>query len=251
MNKNALPGDKQLQVDGAVDWQDGDNIVLTTTDYLPDHSEQLTISGPPSCDARPQRECYDDQSYDRGPVSAQWPNIRPVQHTIPRHFTTWTELLPRPILALRWDCFRAASGLSPTAIRRVQPSRWIPGIPTTISAATPSCVRASCSYQVQGVEFYQLGQGGSIMHYPVHFHMARQVPLGVGATQPITFVKDSSVWDSMTRWIVIHATQGVRLARNVGYESIGHGYYLEDGTETGNQLYANLGVFARGAVANG
>ena len=33
-----------------------------------------------------------------------------------------------------------------------------------------------------------------------------------------TFVKDSSVWDSMTRWMVIHATQGVRLARNVGYD---------------------------------
>src|SRR5260370_10926366 len=88
------------------------------------------------------------------------------------------------------------------------------------------------------------------MHYPVHFHMARQT-LPAGAPQPVTFVKDSSVWDSMTRFIVIHATQGVRLARNVGYESIGHGYYLEDGTETGNQLYANLGVFARGAVANG
>ncbi|MGH7984988.1 MAG: hypothetical protein ACREQX_01690 [Candidatus Binataceae bacterium] len=63
-------------------------------------------------------------------------------------------------------------------------------------------------------------------------------------------VKDSSIWDSMTRWIVIHGTQGVRLARNVGFRSIGHGYYLEDGTETGNQLYANLGVFARAAVAN-
>jgi cell migration-inducing and hyaluronan-binding protein len=111
-------------------------------------------------------------------------------------------------------------------------------------------------YQVQGVEFYELGQGGSIMHYPVHFHMARQTPI-VGPNmqscngQPCTFVKDSSVWDSMTRWITIHATQGVRLARNVGYASIGHGFYLEDGTETGNQLYANLGAFARGAVANG
>jgi hypothetical protein len=35
------------------------------------------------------------------------------------------------------------------------------------------------------------------------------------------------------------------MARNVGYASIGHGYYLEDGTETDNKLYANIGVFAR------
>ena len=52
----------------------------------------------------------------------------------------------------------------------------------------------------------------------------------------------------MTRWIVVHATQGVLLARNVGYRSIGHGYYLEDGTETNNQLYSNLGVSAIAAV---
>ena len=100
------------------------------------------------------------------------------------------------------------------------------------------------SYQVQGVEFYQLGQGGAIRHYPVHFHMARKTPAN-------TYVKDSSVWDSMTRWITIHATQGVTLARNVGYKSIGHGFYLEDGTESDNVLNTNLGVFARAAVQNG
>ena len=54
----------------------------------------------------------------------------------------------------------------------------------------------------------------------------------------------------MTRWYVIHATQGVTLARNVGYLSIGHGYYLEDGTETDNKFYSNLGVFARAAIRN-
>ena len=54
----------------------------------------------------------------------------------------------------------------------------------------------------------------------------------------------------MTRWYVLHATQGVLMARNVGYASIGHGYYLEDGTETDNKLYANIGVFARAAVTN-
>jgi hypothetical protein len=80
-----------------------------------------------------------------------------------------------------------------------------------------------------------LGEGGRIGHYPIHFHMTRQVPAN-------TFVKDSSVWDSMTRWIVLHATQGVLLARNVGYLSIGHEYYLEDGTESNNKLYANIGM---------
>ena len=88
-----------------------------------------------------------------------------------------------------------------------------------------------------------MGQGGASGHYPVHFHHARKTP-------PDTFVNDSSIHDSMTRWIVLHGTQDVTLARNVGYKSIGHGFYLEDGTEINNTLLANLGIFARAAVDN-
>jgi hypothetical protein len=54
----------------------------------------------------------------------------------------------------------------------------------------------------------------------------------------------------MTRWITVHATQGVTLDRNVGYLSIGHGFYLEDAVETDNKFYSNLGIFARAAVEN-
>ena len=32
--------------------------------------------------------------------------------------------------------------------------------------------------------------------------------------------------------------------------SIGHGYYIEDGTETDNKLYSNIGILARAAVDN-
>src|SRR6202030_3193363 len=104
---------------------------------------------------------------------------------------------------------------------------------------------------IHGVEFFQMGQGGRIMHYPVHFHIARKTPQPVNPTDPpVTFIEDSSVWDSMTRFMVLHASQGVTLARNVGYLSIGHGYYLEDATETDNKLYSNIGIFARAAVIN-
>ena len=97
--------------------------------------------------------------------------------------------------------------------------------------------------QIQGVEFAKLGQPGKMGHYPIHFHMARQVP-------PDTFIKDSTINESMTRWIVLHSTQGVLLQRNIGYKSIGHGFYLESGTETDNKFYSNLGIFARAAVDN-
>ena len=99
------------------------------------------------------------------------------------------------------------------------------------------------AFQVQGVEFRQMGQGGKIGHYPVHFHMVRTTP-------PNTFVTDSSINEFMTRWITVHGTSGVTLQRNVGYLSIGHGFYLEDAVETENNFYSNLGVFARAGVIN-
>ena len=71
--------------------------------------------------------------------------------------------------------------------------------------------------------------------------MARHTPVG-------TMAVDNSINESMTRWIVLHATQDVLLARNVGWKSIGHGFYLEEATEVNNKLFSNLGVFARAAV---
>ena len=94
---------------------------------------------------------------------------------------------------------------------------------------------------MQGVEFKQMGQGGRIGHYPVHFHMARTTP-------PNTYVKDSSVNESMTRWMVVHSTHGVTFARNVGWKSIGHGFYIEDGSETDNKFQTNIGIYARAAI---
>src|SRR5262249_22996554 len=97
--------------------------------------------------------------------------------------------------------------------------------------------------QIQGVEFKQLGQGGLLGRYPVHFHIARRVPKD-------TYVIDSSINESMTRWVVIHSTLGLTLARNVGYKSIGHGYFLEDATETDNKLYSNIGIYARASIVS-
>ena len=117
------------------------------------------------------------------------------------------------------------------------------GAPATTSAPIPSSARASSRSRSRASNSRNMGQGGKMGHYPIHFHMARHVPAD-------TFIKDSSINESMTRWIVLHSTQGVLLQRNIGYKSIGHGFYLESGTETDNKFYSNLGIFARAAVDN-
>jgi len=247
-----------LATDPGGRWKAGDEIVVTTTDYLPGHSEQLKIAS----------------TYTGGttvpldPASpVQWTHIG-VRYGDPSTPGSWLTRLPKRILDSLADDLksngaetRAAVALLTRSIRIVSGGDTANETFQQASARTP-CPNAEpkkdgCYYfgahmvvrqgfekvHIQGVEFKRMGQGGRLAHYPVHFHKVRQTP-------PNTYVKDSSVNESMTRWYVIHSTQGVTLARNVGYKSIGHGYYLEDGTETDNNFYSDIGIFARGAVAD-
>jgi hypothetical protein len=62
-----------------------------------------------------------------------------------------------------------------------------------------------------------------------------------------SFVVGASIWDSGNRWLAIHGTNYLIVRDNVGYQSKGHGFFLEDGTEVYNVLDRNLAVAARPA----
>jgi hypothetical protein len=237
LTKTLIGGEMDLTVDRPVDWQAGDWIVLATTDYLPGDSEDVQIKSVDS-DGMTIHLSTPVKNHHYG---STYPIADNVAASLGLDFKF---VETRAAVGLLSRSIRIVSqGNSPTDAFTEQPGNYFGG---------HTIVRQGfASYQMQGVEFYQLGQGGSIMHYPVHFHMARKTPQPSTSTAPaITFVKDCSVYESTTRWYTIHATQGVTLARNVGYKSIGHGYYLEDGTEINNKLYSNLGVLARAAVDN-
>ncbi|MGH7914307.1 MAG: G8 domain-containing protein, partial [Candidatus Binataceae bacterium] len=222
----------------AQSWGVGDQIVLGSTDYLPGHSELLTIAAPGVV-----ADMATGTTVINVTETIKWPHngiVYPLTET--KH-----PGISRLNLGFSSIETRAPVGLLSRNIRIVSDdtlgaTSW-PVAPGAYFGGNVLFRQGFKAVQVQGVEFYQLGQGGRIAHYPVHFHMVRQVPPG-------TFVSDSSIWDSMNRWIVLHGTQGVTLQRDVGYLSIGHGFYLEDATETNNNLYGNLGVFARAAVDN-
>ncbi len=220
-----------------LDWQPEDYIVISSTDYLPGHAEKVQIK------SRTNARTFVIKSGLNFPHNASTYSLSKI--TGPQKPTGWTSVDTRASVALLTRSIRIESGGNAVL------SDFDPPPPPPVTPQTQGyyfgghmVIRQGFEkVQIQGVEFHWMGQGGRIGHYPVHFHMARQVPKD-------TFLKDNSVWDSMTRWYVLHATQGVLLARNVGYASIGHGYYLEDGTETDNKLYANIGIFARAAITN-
>ena len=248
-----------LIVERPVDWKAGDQIVVTTTDYLPGHSEQMTIA---SVDSDKQtihvtkafQYPHSGTTLNLG-ASGVPANVGPQDDpNLPKGNGRIVDT--RAAVGLLSRSISIVSGCDNAGQKFPDPGMTCSNTPgTSYYFGGHTLVRQGFkSLQIQGVEFHQLGQGGRIMHYPVHFHMARKTPQPTAKTStnplPVTFIKDSTVWDSMTRWYTLHATQGVYMARNVGYLSIGHGYYLEDATETDNRLYSNLGIFARAAVEN-
>ena len=85
--------------------------------------------------------------------------------------------------------------------------------------------------------FAHLGKEGALGRYPIHFHLVDETMRGSG-------VIGASIVDSHNRWITLHGAQYLVIRDCVGYRSVGHGFFMEDGTEVYNLLDRNLGVQA-------
>ena len=112
-----------------------------------------------------------------------------------------------------------------------------------VESANPDGERGHTMYHkgssgsISYAEFRHLGKKNVLGRYSIHFHL-------IGNTMRGSSVIGASVWDSHNRWVTIHGTNYLLVRDCVGYKSIGHGYFLEDGTEVYNVLDRNLAVGA-------
>ena len=90
---------------------------------------------------------------------------------------------------------------------------------------------------IAGIELYRMGQTGILARYPFHWHMANNV-----AGQ---YIRNSSISRSFSRCVTVHGTHNAQVADNVCFDHLGHGFFLEDGVETGNVFDHNLGLITR------
>jgi dienelactone hydrolase len=112
-----------------------------------------------------------------------------------------------------------------------------------VESADPAGVRGHTMYHrgsagsISYAEFRHLGKEGVLGRYSLHYHL-------VGDTMRGSSVIGASIWDSGNRWLTIHGTNYLVVRDCVGYQSVGHGFFLEDGTEVYNVLDRNLAVQA-------
>jgi len=203
-----------LQLDRDLGLEPGDKLVLSPTDWHPNHHEllevksydavslQATLASAPAYDHQGTAYQIDDsaltsvttnpnKSIDvRGAVGLLSRSI-----TIRSMGSTYDQTTGLPVdFPLAKDC----------------------GCPDGVCSTNADCFfgghviarQGFAKYQVQGVEFYQLGQGSRMGHYPVHFHLAKQT------SYTNAFVTDSAIWDSQTRFVVLHGTHNMRPQHN-------------------------------------
>ncbi len=112
-----------------------------------------------------------------------------------------------------------------------------------IESADPAGVRGHTLYHrfsqggISYARFAHLGKENVLGRYSIHFHL-------VGDTMRGSGVMGAAIVDSHNRWVTIHGTEYLVVRDCVGYQSVGHGYFMEDGTEVYNLLDRNLGVQA-------
>ncbi|RLT08641.1 MAG: hypothetical protein DWI21_07530, partial [Planctomycetota bacterium] len=112
-----------------------------------------------------------------------------------------------------------------------------------VESANPDGIRGHTMYHrgsagsISYAEFRHLGKKDVLGRYALHFHL-------VGNTMRGSSVIGASIHNSHNRWLTIHGTNYLVVRDCVGYRSIGHGYFLEDGTEVQNILDRNLAVQA-------
>jgi hypothetical protein len=112
-----------------------------------------------------------------------------------------------------------------------------------VESAEPDKARGHTMYHrgsagsISYSEFRHLGKENVLGRYSLHFHR-------VGDTMRGSSIIGASIWDSGNRWLTIHGTNYLVVRDCVGYRSIGHGFFLEDGTEVNNVLDRNLAVQA-------
>jgi len=92
--------------------------------------------------------------------------------------------------------------------------------------------------RVEGAELTHMGQKNVLRRYPIHFHM-------LGDAGANSYLKDTSIHHTNNRCVTIHGTNRLRVAGNVCHDTLGHGFFFEDGGEVKNVLEGNLAMKSR------
>ncbi|XP_064614514.1 inactive cell surface hyaluronidase CEMIP2-like [Liolophura sinensis] len=102
----------------------------------------------------------------------------------------------------------------------------------------------SKSARLEGIEVVNMGQQAFLARYPIHFHVLGDVG-DPDLYNHRVYAKSLSIHHCFSRCVTVHGTNSLEVKDVVGYDTLGHCFFLEDGNEQNNTFTHNLGLVTR------
>jgi hypothetical protein len=206
LGADANVNDSQITMSEPVDWEVGDKIVIVSSKKDWNQAEKHTITAVSGngLEVSLSKPIY-------------YPHVSAIEtYTRNTDGKTWTADLRAEVGLLTRNVTIQGDAQSENN-----------GFGGHIMAMMNSTINAS------NIELYRMGQKAKLGRYPWHWHLLHEFGTG-------QYFKNSSVHRSFNRAITIHGTSYVNVENNFFYDHIGHGVFLEDGSERYNTIKNNV-----------
>ncbi|XP_069778801.1 cell surface hyaluronidase isoform X2 [Narcine bancroftii] len=200
-------------------WQAGDRIVIASTDYSMHQAEEFTVLHCPECKARQVKVTG----------MAKFLHVGEIMDGI--DMRAEVGMLTRNIV-IEGEMEDSCYG-----------DNWCQFFKHDTFGGHLKILKNFTSVHLSNVELVHMGQ--QVMgSYPVHFHLCGDVDRLGGYSSP-TYLKSLAIHHCYSRCVTVHATNGLLISDTIGYDTLGHCFFLEDGIEERNVLYHNLGLVTK------
>uniref|UniRef100_A0A8C7F7E1 hyaluronoglucosaminidase n=1 Tax=Oncorhynchus kisutch TaxID=8019 RepID=A0A8C7F7E1_ONCKI len=200
-------------------WQPGNHVVVASTDYSMHQAEEFTLLPCPHCTSRQVRVQGEPQFGHMGEI-VDGMDMRAEVALLSRNILIYGEM--------ENTCYG---------------NNWCQFFGHDTYGGHIKIFGNFTSVHLSHVELRNMGQQEQ-GRYPVHFHRCGDVDWRGGYREP-AYVDGLSIHHSFSRCITIHATNGLLVKDTVGYDTLGHCFFLEDGMEQRNTFFHNLGLVTR------
>uniref|UniRef100_A0A673M7I6 hyaluronoglucosaminidase n=1 Tax=Sinocyclocheilus rhinocerous TaxID=307959 RepID=A0A673M7I6_9TELE len=207
-------------MDDVSSWNPGDRIVVASTDYSMHQAEEFTLLPCPHCNRKQVRI--------KG--KPQFTHVGEILDGV--DMRAEVALLSRNIL-IHGEMENSCYG-----------KNWCQYFSYDTFGGHIKILGNFSSVHLSQVELKHMGQQREKGRYPVNFHRCGDVDQRGGYSDH-TYLDSLSIHHSFSRCVGIHATNGLLVRDTVGYDTLGHCFFLEDGIEQRNVFFHNLGLLTR------
>jgi hypothetical protein len=216
INTTIEPGATDFVVtlsDDATSWKPGDRVVVATSDYDMEHAEEFDLVECTSCTPYQIKVKGPAMYRHLGAVMNYGVDVRAEIGILTRN------------IKIRGEMQKNCYGDNQCTFFDFD----------TFGGTTEVLYGARVAH-FEGIEMVNMGQQ-ILARYPIHFHRA--------LASYGNYVKQLSIHHCFNRCVTIHSTMGILVEDVVGYDTIGHCFFLEDGNEVDNVFLHNLGLVTR------